>query len=82
MAIVDEVAFKRMDRRLAGLLLNQAEVQNPTRTTHQELAAELGSSREVISRILEDFSREGLIETGRGTIQVLDFEALESRSVV
>lgn len=82
MAVVDEVAFKRMDRRLAKLLLNQAKVQNPTRMTHQELAAELGSSREVISRILEDFSREGLIETGRGTIQVLDFEALESRSVV
>ncbi|HET9588528.1 MAG TPA: Crp/Fnr family transcriptional regulator [Anaerolineales bacterium] len=82
MAVVDEVAFKRMDRRLAGLLLGQARVQNPTRMTHQELAAELGSSREVISRILEDFSREGLIETGRGTIQVLDFEALESRSVL
>jgi CRP/FNR family transcriptional regulator len=82
MAIVDEVAFKRMDRRLASLLLNQAKLQNPTRTTHQELAAELGSSREVISRILEDFSREGLIESGRGIIEILDFEAMESRSVM
>jgi len=82
MAIVDEVVFKRMDRRLASLLLNQAKLQNPTRTTHQELAAELGSSREVISRILEDFSREGLIESGRGIIEILDFEAMESRSVM
>lgn len=82
MAIVDEVAFQRMDRRLASLLLNQAKLQNPTRTTHQELAAELGSSREVISRILEDFSREGLIESGRGIIEILDFEAMESRSVM
>jgi CRP/FNR family transcriptional regulator len=82
MAIVDEVAFKRMDRRLALFLLNQAKVQNPMRITHQELAAELGSSREVISRILEDFSREGLIESGRGIIEILDFEALQSRSVM
>jgi len=82
MAVVDEVVFKRMDRRVAALLLNQARVQNPMRVTHQEIAAELGSSREVISRILEDFSREDLIESGRGTIEVLDFEGLESRSVV
>jgi CRP/FNR family transcriptional regulator len=71
-----------MDRRVASLLLNQARVQNPMRVTHQEIAAELGSSREVISRILEDFSREGLIESGRGTIEVLDFENLESRSLM
>ncbi|HLA06152.1 MAG TPA: Crp/Fnr family transcriptional regulator [Anaerolineales bacterium] len=82
MAVVDEVVFKRMDRRVASLLLNQARVQNPMRITHQEIAAELGSSREVISRILEDFSREGLIHSGRGTIEILDFESLESRSVV
>jgi len=82
MAVVDEVVFKRMDRRVASLLLNQARVQNPMRVTHQEIAAELGSSREVISRILEDFSREGLIESGRGAIEVLDFRGLESRSVM
>lgn len=82
MAVVDEVVFKRMDRRVAAWLLNQAKVQNPMRVTHQEIAAELGSSREVISRILEDFSREELIEAGRGTLEVLDFEGLESRSVV
>ena len=82
MTIVDEVTFRRMDRRVASLLLNQARVQNPMRITHQEIAAELGSSREVISRILEDFSREGLIHSGRGTIEILDFESLESHSVV
>ena len=64
MAIVDEVVFKRMDRRVASFLLIQAKGQNPMRVTHQEIAAELGSSREVISRILEDFSREELIEVG------------------
>ena len=82
MTVVDEVVFKRMDRRVASLLLNQAVVQNPMRVTHQEIAAELGSSREVISRILEDFSREELINSGRGTIEILDFENLKSRSVM
>lgn len=82
MAVVDEVIFKRMDRRVASLLLRQARVQNPMRVTHQEIAAELGSSREVISRILEDFSKEGLVESGRGTVEVLDFKGLESRSVM
>jgi CRP/FNR family transcriptional regulator len=79
---VDEVVFKRMDRRVAAWLLNQAKVQNPMRVTHQEIAGELGSSREVISRILEDFSREGLMNSGRGTIEVLDFEGMESRAVM
>jgi len=82
MEVVDEVVFKRMDRRVAELLLDQAKVQNPMRITHQEIAAELGSSREVISRILEDFSKAELIESSRGTIEVLDFEGLESRSVM
>jgi len=82
MTVVDEVVFKRMDRRVASFLLNQAQVQNPMRVTHQEIAAELGSSREVISRILEDFSKEGSIESSRGTIEVLDFEGLKSRAVM
>lgn len=82
MAIVDEIAFHRMDRRVATLLLKQSKVQNPMRITHQEIAAELGSSREVISRLLEDFVSAGMIRAGRGTVEVLDFEALESRSLV
>ena len=80
MAVIDEVVFRRMDRRVAALLLNQAGDQNPLRITHQEIAAELGSSREVISRLLEDFVSEGSIRSGRGTIEILDFKLLESRS--
>ena len=82
MTVVDEVVFKRMDRRVASFLLKQAKVQNPMRVTHQEIAAELGSSREVISRILEDFSKEDFINSGRGTIEVLDSDSLKSRSVM
>lgn len=82
MAIVDEVAFQRMDKRVASLLLKRAKAQNPLRITHQEIAAELGSSREVISRLLEDFVSDGSIRSGRGAIEVLDFELLESRSIM
>ena len=80
MAIVEEVAFGRMDRRVAALLLNRAQLQNPLRITHQEIAAELGSSREVISRLLEDLAGAGLIRAGRGTIEILDDEKLKSRA--
>jgi CRP/FNR family transcriptional regulator len=82
MEIVDEVAFRRMDVRVASFLLTRCRVQNPMRITHQEIAAELGSSREVISRILEDFSERGLIRVSRGEVEVLDVEELESRGTV
>ena len=82
MAVVEEVVFQRMDRRVATLILHRSESLNPIRATHQEIAAELGSSREVISRILEDFSQKGWVEVGRGTVEILDRNGLESRAVV
>ena len=80
MTIVDEILFQRMDQRVAIWLLEQAGMNNPIQTTHQELAAELGSSREVMSRILDDFRQAGLVESGRGLIRVIDNNGLESRS--
>jgi CRP/FNR family transcriptional regulator len=80
MAIVDEVAFRRMDARLASFLLEQARVQNPMRITHQQVAAELGSSREVISRLLEDFAARGLIRSSRGEIEALEMDELQERA--
>jgi CRP/FNR family transcriptional regulator, anaerobic regulatory protein len=78
--IVDEVVFQRMDTRLAAMLMEQSRIQNPIRITHQEIAAELGSSREVISRILEDFANQGLIQSGRGIIEIVDLESLQIRA--
>jgi CRP/FNR family transcriptional regulator len=77
MEIIDEVAFHRMDARLAAFLLARGRIQNPIRITHVEIASELGSSREVISRLLEDLSTRGIIRPGRGEIEVLDVEGLE-----
>jgi CRP/FNR family transcriptional regulator len=82
MAIVDEVAFHRMDTRVASLLLERGRSQNPIRITHREIAAELGSSREVISRLLEDLSSQGLIRLARGEIEILDYQSLKTRAVV
>jgi CRP/FNR family transcriptional regulator len=82
MALVDEVAFRRMDARLAGFLAERTRMSGKVHITHQEIAAELGSSREVISRLLEDFSAEGILRATRGEIEVLDQEALQARSVV
>jgi len=82
MAIVDEVAFRRMDTRVAALLLERSRLQNPIRITHQEIAAELGSSREVISRLLEDFTSQGFIRLRRGKIEILDYQSLETRAIV
>jgi CRP/FNR family transcriptional regulator len=78
MSIVDEVVFRRMDARLASLLLTRSQVQNPLRITHQEIASELGSSREVISRLIEDLSARGFLRVGRGEIEILDADALRS----
>jgi len=78
MSIVDEVVFRRMDARVASLLLTRSLVHNPMRVTHQEIASELGSSREVISRLLEDLSARGFVRVGRGEIEILDPPALRS----
>jgi CRP/FNR family transcriptional regulator, anaerobic regulatory protein len=77
MAVVEEVAFHRMDVRLASLLLARSRIHNPIRITHAEIASELGSSREVISRLIEDLSARGIVRLARGEIEVLDIEGLE-----
>ncbi|MFL7839517.1 MAG: Crp/Fnr family transcriptional regulator [Candidatus Promineifilaceae bacterium] len=80
LVVVDEVTFRRMDARLATLLLRRSQVQNPISATHQELASELGSSREVISRLLADFADEGLINMMRGRIEIIDRQALDAHA--
>lgn len=80
-SVVEEVAFKRIDVRLAekfARCLDRGETS--LQVTHAELAADLGSSREVVSRILKDFVQRGLIETGRGSIRLVDRQAIEQLS--
>ena len=69
-----------MDIRVAVLLLERSRMHNPISAIHQEIAAELGSSRDVISRILENLGSQGMIRVLRGSIEILDAELLEKQT--
>ena len=98
MELVEEVAFRRVDQRLAQWLLEHSTSEQSSSeqssseqssaserglglvpATHQELADHVGTSREVVSRILKDWEERGALELSRGSIQLLpDFEKLRS----
>jgi CRP/FNR family transcriptional regulator len=69
MQLVEEVAFRKLDQRLANLLLGKGRQLH---TTHQQLADELGSVREMVSRLLKGFADQGLVRLGREQIEILD----------
>lgn len=73
MSLVEAVAFQKLDQRLAALLLGKGEV---VRATHQGLADELGSVREMVSRLLSNFQDRGWVELGREQIRITDAAAL------
>ncbi len=77
LSLVEQVAFHHIDARIASLLLASAAGKSGlVRKTHAQIAAELGTSREVVSRILRDFEVAGLVDTLRGRIRILDAEGL------
>ncbi len=76
--LVDEVAFASLDLRLARRLLAEADEQGVVAKTHQQLALDLGSVREVISRYLAEWERMGWVHASRGSIEVRDRSALAS----
>lgn len=76
MALVDDVAFRGVAERLAARLLQHP---HPVEATHQTLADEVGTRREVVSRILEQFQHSGWIRLGRKRIEILDKRALGVR---
>ena len=73
MALTEAVAFQRLDQRLAAALLSRGPV---LLATHQALADELGTVREIVTRLLKRFEREGLLSLGRERIEVLKAPAL------
>lgn len=74
--VIDEVAFSRIDIRLAQRLLKLADAAGQVAQTHQQLAAELGTAREVVSRQLQEFQRRGWVTGGRGAVTLVDRAAL------
>jgi CRP/FNR family transcriptional regulator len=78
MNVIDEVAFRRLDQRVARLLAERAKEANPVVITHQQIAAELGSAREAVSRVMEDLAVRGWLRSARGRVEVLDLAALDA----
>lgn len=72
-SLIDAVAFHKLDRRLAAALLGRGQQVN---VTHQMLADELGTVREIVTRLLRRFEREGWVSLGREQIQIVNANAL------
>ena len=67
-SVIDDLLLNRMDQKLAHWLFTQADASLRISATHQQIATELGSAREVMSRILKDFERRGWLSLERGAI--------------
>jgi CRP/FNR family cyclic AMP-dependent transcriptional regulator len=81
-ALVEDLSLRTVGARLAKLLLTQAieEETVPRRMTQQEMAAQLGTVREVVGRALAELEREGLIRVERHRIIIVDRSGLESKA--
>lgn len=82
LTVLDAIAFKRMDERLMNYIVTKMKQlkTNELHTTHQEVANELGTAREVISRLLKQLEKKKWIELGRNVIYIRDdFEELISK---
>ncbi len=78
MGLVEQLAFRNLESRLACLLGQISRQCHSTclEITHQDLAAELGVSREAVSRLLKEFEREGCVRLHRSKIELLSAEVL------
>lgn len=78
MLLVEELAFTTISQRLAQRLLELADCAGAVTATHAELAVELGSAREVVSRQLKEFERRGWVAGERGRVRLLDRPAVQA----
>lgn len=77
--ITSQNSMANTEERLADLLLRYQKQDDTSELflTHEEMAKDMGTAREVISRTLKQFQKQGLVETGRGKIRILDIQGLE-----
>lgn len=73
LSLVEAIAYQKLDQRLAALLIAKG---NPVHATHQALADELGSVREIVSRLLRMFEDKGWVSLGRERVEIIDSAAL------
>ncbi len=78
--VVEEIAFRRMDERILEFLFDKFNSSgNELNITHQEIAYELGTYREVVSRILKDFEKSGMVELARNKINILNITEVKKK---
>jgi len=76
LALVEAITYQKLDQRLAALLVRRAKDDPTIHATHQAIADELGSVREIVTRLLRSFEDRGYVELGRERIRVVDVTAL------
>jgi CRP/FNR family transcriptional regulator len=81
MTLVEEVVVRRLDARLASWLLRGFATGSAIAVTHDEIAAELGTAREVVSRVLKELERRGAIRLSRARIMLIDDRVLSASAV-
>ena len=74
MWLLEQVLWRRLDRRLAAFLLEESAIEGGAvlKITHEAIANHLGTHREVITRMLRYFQTEGMVRLARGTVELLD----------
>ena len=81
LSLVEEVAFQRVDKRTAEYLVQSAGADGTIKKTHQDISSDIGTSREVVSRILKDFEHKGLISLSRGEIHTENLSELRRAAI-
>lgn len=77
--LLEDFAFRPIEQRLARLLAQQSDGEHPLARTHQDMAIDLGTAREVVSRTLKRFEAEGYVELTRGSVIISDRAGLIAR---
>ena len=79
--LVEEVAFQQMDVRLEGYLFAQSAEHPIIKKTHEQMALDLGTSREVVSRLLKELEKRSIITLSRGQVHIMERDSLRHTSV-
>ena len=82
MWLIEQVMWKRFDKRLAGFLLQESVLENTSflKITHEKIGNHMGTAREVVTRMLRYFQTEGMVKLTRGGIEIIDEKKLRALS--
>ena len=78
--VINEIAFKRVDERVSEYLINHSDSEGSLNTTHKNIAVDLGTSREVITRVLKEMESSGILIISRGKIDITNIDGLRKFS--